>query len=235
MANINNSDLSRGSRRSDIKKKELAPIKEDKYAEQEFWKRARNIRFQKQSREDNFVGETFPEDDDCVPAAKSEPAPAAKSEPALSVPEPEPALAEPAPAPALAEPADEPPPLHLPLFMTGKFELSGQEEVGVMSVPYYLDLRSPHIVGKFSAARIKTIVFRIDTLLKNINAHIEHFEPKIAEWSGRVMMSSNHEELPFEIRLWRKNDDLLLEVMGLKTEAAMTLVRLRTFLNEHVA
>ena len=218
MANINNSDISCGSRRSNInlhKKKELAPSKEDKYAEQEFWKRARNIRFQKQSREDNFAGDTFSEDE-CVP----EPAPAPAA--------PEPAAPEP-------EPVDEPPPLRQPLFMTGKFELSGQEEVGVMSVPYYLDMRSPHIVGKFTAARIKTVVFRIDTLLKNINAHVDHFEPKIAEWSGRVRLSSNREELPFEIRLWHKDDDLLLEVMGLKTDAAWTLVQLRTFLNEHVA
>ena len=234
MANINNSDISRGSRRSNInlhKKKELAPSKEDKYAEQEFWKRARNIRFQKQSREDNFAGDTFSEDE-CVP----EPAPApAAPEPAAPEPAaPEPAAPEPAPAPA-HEPLDEPPPLRQPLFMTGKFELGGQEEVDVMRVPYYLDLRSPHIVGKFSASRIKTIVFRIDALLKNINADIDHFEPKIAEWSGRVRLSSNREELPFEIRLWHKDDDLLLEVMGLKTDAAWTLVQLRAFLNEQVA
>ena len=72
MSILNNCDISSGSRRSIINKfkgnKHISIIKRgDKHADQEFWKRARNIRFQKQSRVDNFVGETFPEDD-FVPA-----------------------------------------------------------------------------------------------------------------------------------------------------------------------
>lgn len=61
MSTINNRDIPLGSRRSTINKfkknKGVKHVKANKFEEQEFWKRARNIRFQKQSREDNFAGE----------------------------------------------------------------------------------------------------------------------------------------------------------------------------------
>lgn len=69
MSTLNNCDLPSGSHRVAINKfkkdKGVKHIKDKKFKDQEFWKRARNIRFQKQSREDNFAGETdmFPEED----------------------------------------------------------------------------------------------------------------------------------------------------------------------------
>jgi hypothetical protein len=53
-------ELSYDSRRSNINRtKKLVPAKVpgSKYKDQEFWKRARNVRFHKQSREQNFSGD----------------------------------------------------------------------------------------------------------------------------------------------------------------------------------
>jgi hypothetical protein len=67
MSILNNSDIDHFSHREGInyykKDKGVKRSKGNNYAEQAFWKRARNVRRQKQSRDDNFVGETFPEDD----------------------------------------------------------------------------------------------------------------------------------------------------------------------------
>ena len=69
MSILNNSDIdiNHFSHREGInyykKDKGVKRSKGNNYAEQAFWKRARNVRRQKQSRDDNFVGETFPEDD----------------------------------------------------------------------------------------------------------------------------------------------------------------------------
>ena len=79
MSTLDNSDidLNHFSRREGInyykEDKGVKRSKGNKYAEQEFWKRARNVRFQKQSRDDNFVGETFPEDDYALPETESMP------------------------------------------------------------------------------------------------------------------------------------------------------------------
>ena len=68
MSTLNNTDIlvprrTRFEKNKFKKNKGVKYNKDKKFGEQEFWKRARNIRFQKQSREDNFAGETFPEED----------------------------------------------------------------------------------------------------------------------------------------------------------------------------
>jgi hypothetical protein len=78
MATINYTDLPNNSHRDSInKKKKNKGVKRDKnpsYVEEKFWKRARKVRSQKQSRADNFVGETpFPEDDCALPETDSMP------------------------------------------------------------------------------------------------------------------------------------------------------------------
>lgn len=65
MSYLNNTDIATASHRNSInrfkKNKGVKRSKTEKYAESKFWKRAKSIRLHKQSREDNYVGETFPD------------------------------------------------------------------------------------------------------------------------------------------------------------------------------
>ena len=80
MSYINYSDLAPESHRNSVnrfkKNKGLKYSRTEKHAESKFWKRAKRIRLHKQSREDNYVGETFPDfeyDDKTPPEVLSSP------------------------------------------------------------------------------------------------------------------------------------------------------------------
>ena len=77
MSTLNNSDIMVSNRTRDMKNKfkknkGVKHTKAIKFEVQEHWKRAFNIRYQKQSRKDNFVGVTFPDEDNIVPATVPE-------------------------------------------------------------------------------------------------------------------------------------------------------------------
>ena len=187
---LDTSDICNDSHRSAInhhkKNKGVKRSGGAKYIEASFWKRARNIRFHRQSREDNFAGPELNEfESEPEPVCKSDPKPVCKSEP---VREPE----------RICEPA-------WVVVVPTPWRHTATARLRVCGVPPQLVLYRSTYIGPVSTDLIHLTVRQIEYFMEEngVSFTLGH---DIAIWC-----CCERHHYACQIRLWHRNGMLILE------------------------